>query len=89
MFYIIHNSGLYFHNKGRIILFETQEEASSFMNMFLQYATEKLMQDGRIGEIMRAQMVLANECKITQASPNIQDVECGVVFMKELFENTR
>lgn len=87
MFVIIHQSGLYFHNKGRIILFESQQEASNFMNMFIQYSTNRLAQEGDLGEAMHVPIVVMHECKITPVDFDINTVECGTVLARELFEN--
>lgn len=86
MFIIIHQSGLYFHNKGRIILFEYQEEAQNFMNMFVQYSIGQLMQDGRIHEVMQAQ-IIPTQCKISPVDFDMDKIECGTVLARELFEN--
>ena len=86
MFTIMHQSGLYFHNKGRIILFESQEEVNNFMNMFIQYSINRLMQEGRIHEIIQAQMI-PNQCKISSVDFDIEKVKCGTVLARELFEN--
>lgn len=85
MFTIIHQSGLYFHNKGRIILFESQDEAQNFMSMFVQYSIGQLMQDGRIHEIMQAQ-VIPTQCKISKVDFDVEKVKCGTVLARELFE---
>lgn len=87
MLVIKHISGTYFHNKGRIILFESEKEASNFMNIFIQYATNRLSQEGNAEEIMRVPIFAMSECAITSVDFDIQKVERGVVFARELFEN--
>ena len=89
MFTIIHSSGLYFHNKGRIILFESEQEAQNFINMFIQYSMNQMNQEGRIDEIMRVPIVAMHECQIIPVNFNIEEVKCGIVLAKELFENVR
>lgn len=86
MFVIQHLDGTYFHNKGRIILFTEPQEAQNFINMFIQYAMGRLMQEERIGEVMKAQMMSA-QCDIKPVNFNINKVECGTVLARELFEN--
>lgn len=86
MFTIMYQNKLYFHNKGRIILFESQEEARNFMNMFIQYSMDMLAQNGDIHAIMEAQMLPA-QCQITSVDFDIDTVECGTVWARELFEN--
>ena len=87
MFIIKPQNGICFHNKGRIILFETTKEAQSFMNMFVQYSTNRLAQEGNAEEIMRVPIFAVSECRIIPVDFDIQKVECGVVFARELFEN--
>ena len=89
MFVIIHSSGLYFHNKNRIILFESEQEAQNFINMFVQYSMNQMNQEGRIDEIMRVPIVVMHECQIIPVNFNIEEVKCGTVLAKELFENVR
>ena len=85
MYIIKHQNGLYFHNKGRIILFERPEEAQNFLEMFIQYSTERLLHEGNLGKVMEAQM-LPSQCSISIADFDIDNVECGTVLSKELFE---
>lgn len=87
MFVIMHQSGLYFHNKGRIILFESQQEANNFMQMFMNYSMNRLGQEGRVEETMRVPIVVMHECKILPVDFDIDKVECGTVLARELFEN--
>ena len=89
MFIIKHRSGVYFYNKGRIILFESEQEASNFMNMFIQYSTNKLAHERRVEEAMQVPIFAMSECAIMQVDFDIKNVECGVVFCRELFENAR
>lgn len=85
MFAIIHKNGLYFHNKGRIILFESEQEASNFINMFINYSANRLAQENRMEEVMRTPFI-AMECNIIPVTFDIDKVECGIVWAKELFE---
>ena len=89
MFVIMHSSKLYFHNKGRIILFETEQEAQSFLEMFTQYSIEQIAQSGDMGAIMQAQIEIAHNCYILPVNFDVNTVECGTVFARELFENAR
>ena len=43
LFCIVRTNGAYYHNKGRIILFESEHEAQNFINMFIQNSTERLL----------------------------------------------
>lgn len=85
LFCIIRNNGVYYHNKGRIILFELEQEAQNFINLFIQYSTERLMHKNPI-EGMKASMVIVNESQIIPVNFDINKVECGVVYARELME---
>lgn len=87
MFVIKHKSRLYFHNKGRIILFESQQEANDFINMFVQYSTSMFMQEQRMAEAMQVPIVIMHECEIIPIDFDMDTVECGTVLARELFES--
>lgn len=86
MFVIMHQTGLYFHNKGKIILFKSQQEAQSFLEMFINYSTNRLAQDGDMMAVMQVPIVAMHQCAITPVDFDIENVECGTVFAEELFE---
>ena len=88
MFYIIHSSGLYFHNKGRIILFESQDEAQNFVEMFIQYSTNRIMQENPM-EVMQVPITIMRECKIATVDFDINEIKCGTVLAYDLFEEAR
>ena len=49
---------VYMHEKGKIILFSTVEEASNFVSLFFDYAMNRAAQEGGLGlipQIMMAQ----------------------------------
>ena len=87
MFVIMHNSGLYFHNKGRIILYESQQEAQNFMEMFINYSTNMLAQEGRMSEVIQVPLVVMHECRIIPVDFDVDTVECGTVLCRELFKD--
>lgn len=89
MFTIMHTSGAYFHNKGRIILFVSEQEANNFIQMFIQYSISRLGQEGRIGEVMQVPVFVMHECTITPVDFDVENVECGTVMASELFEDAR
>lgn len=90
MLVIMHQSGLYFHNKGRIILFTSQEEAQYFLELFSQYSMQRLLQEGHQPmSIMSIPMVLQGECKIVPVDFDIEKIECGTVMASELLEKVR
>lgn len=89
MFVTTHQSGLYFHNKGRIILFESQQEAQYFLELFSQYSMQRLAQDGNPMKIMQVPIILQNECRIIPVDFDIEKVKCGTVLASELLEKVR
>lgn len=89
MLVIIHQSGLYFHNKGRIILFESEQEAQYFLELFSQYSMQMLAQNDNPMRVMQVPIILQNECRITPVDFDIEKVECGTVFASELLEKVR
>ena len=84
MFIIMHSSGLYFHKKGKIILFDSKEQAQYFLNGFIQYSTNEFAQQGDMDMAMQAPIIIMNEFRIMMASENIEEVECGVVYARDL-----
>lgn len=88
MLVIQHNSGLFFHNKGRIILFESEQEATYFMRLFSQYASYMVAQAeaGDPVAMMRVTRILTTECQILPATFNTNTVECGTVLASELLQ---
>lgn len=90
LFCIIRTNGTYFHNKGRIILFESEDESQNFINMFIQYSTERLIHETRNPlDGMKAPMKIMNESQIIPIDFDIDTVECGVVYARELMEKIR
>lgn len=89
MLVIMHTNGLYFHNKGRIILFTSQDEAQYFLELFSQYSMQRLAQEGQMMSVMQVPMVLQGECKIVPVNFDIEKVPCGTVMASELLEKVR
>ena len=90
LFCIVRTNGAYYHNKGRIILFESEQEAQNFINMFIQYSTERFMHEsGNPLDSMKAPMMIMNESQIIPVNFDIDTVECGVVYARELMEKIR
>lgn len=88
MFVIMHSNNYYYHNKGRIILFETQDEIQYFLELFSQYSTQRLMAEGNPIGAMQASMVIQSNYKIIPDFDTTK-VTCGTITMRELFEETR
>ena len=88
MYVIKHSNNCYFHNKGRIILFESQQEIQYFLELFSQYSTQRLMQEGNPIGAMQASMIIQSGCEIV---PNFDTtkVTCSTITMRELFDRAR
>ena len=88
MLYIIKwSNGLYFHNKGRIILFESINQAKEFINLFIQYSMNELKRQNRMQEAVSMPFTISSNSTIMDIDFDIDKVECGTVFASELFEN--
>lgn len=87
MLYVIkYSNGLYFHNKGRIILFKSIDEANDFLNLFIQFSINVFEKENNIPEAMKVPFTVTANSKITNIDFDIDKVECGTVFASELFE---
>lgn len=84
MFTIMRPNREYFHSQGKIIIFETPEEANAFIKAFIQYSVQRLHAEGRTQEAMTAPMVIMQESNLVPVDFDIDTVECGVVFCKDL-----
>ena len=84
MFTIMNSNGEYFHKEGKIILFENQEEANNFINYFIRYSVQRLHNEGRATEAMSAPMVILQRSKLAPVDFDINAVECGVVYCRDL-----
>lgn len=87
---MVRTNGAYYHNKGRIVLFESEHEAQNFINMFIKYSTERLLNEsGNLLDGMKAPMKIMNKSRIIHVDFDIDTVECGVVYARELMEKIR
>lgn len=84
MFVIKMRDGTYFHTKGKIILFDTIQEANEFLNYFVQYSVNRLSREGRGNEAMTAPIRVMSESMISQLDFDIDKVECGVVYARDM-----
>ena len=84
MFTIMRPSREYFHSQGKIIIFETPEEANAFVNAFVHYSVQRLQAEGRGAEALTAPMIIMQESNLVPVDFDINTVECGVVFCKDL-----
>lgn len=88
MYVIMHSNNCYFHNKGKIITFESQDEAQYYLELFSQYATQRLMQEGNPIAAMQSSMTIQSKCRIV---PNFDatTVTCGTITAREILERAR
>ena len=86
MLYVIkHKNGTYFHNNGRIILYESPEQAMRFLEAFINYAMNRLAQEGADHmELMSAPLVIQSNSHIMEIDFDIDNVECGTVYVTDI-----
>lgn len=85
LFVIKHSNGTYFHNKGRIILYESPEQATRFLEEFINYAMNRLVREGANQmEIMTVPMTVQMNSHIMNIDFDIDEVECGTVYATDL-----
>ena len=85
MLYVIKCSdGSYFHNKGRIILYESQDQAQVYLQEFIRYAIQRVAQEqGRLAS-MTVPTTVISETYITPIDFDVDSVECGTVYLADL-----
>ena len=83
-FIIKHSDGRYFHNKGRIILFETDNQAVRFLQDFIVYAQQRLLQEGNQHEAMICPITIQSNSHIMPIDFRIEDAECGTVYVTDI-----
>lgn len=84
MFTIIYSNKEYFHKNGKIILFESIEEAKEFLTFFINYSIQRLTQEGRIHEEIITLKMISQNSKIVPVDFDINTIECGTILCKEL-----
>jgi hypothetical protein len=84
MYVIKMRDGTYFHKDGKIILFESEQEINEFINCFVQYSVNRLSREGRRQEAMTAPMCIISESVAVPVDFNIDTVECGVVYARDM-----
>jgi len=77
-------NGIYMHDNGKIILFNSQEEINSFVQGFINYATQRAIKEGhmlKIGEIIAA----GNNVAIDEwRDGDEKSCTCGTIKYEEL-----
>ena len=76
------DNGYYFHEKGKIILFETPEEANALLNSFYQYAIAKLVSETGPQGIFEVQHIISAFNIIEKNF--IETPPCGIVYFKDI-----
>lgn len=84
LFVIKRMNGAYYHNKNKIILFESEQDAENFINLFARYSTERLISENNPIEAMKAPMIIMSESKIIPIDFDIKKHE--TIYAKELME---
>ena len=84
MFVIMRPNGDYIHRDGKIILFESREETNAFLTQLTEYSIMRLQQEGRMEEAMFAPMTIANEARVFPVDFDVNAVECGVIYAREM-----
>ena len=82
--YTIMRGREYFHKDGKIILFENPQEANEFIDYLIRYSVQQLQSQGRVGEAMSAPMRIIQQSCLTSVNFDIDNVECGVIYCKDL-----
>lgn len=75
-------NGVYFHDHGKIILFNNQNEINTFVNGFLHYSEQRMMQEGRIFEIASV-MSSANNIVVEEWTDKMS-CDCGTINYNDL-----
>lgn len=83
MFIIKTRDGQYFHNKGRIILYETQNQAQRYIEEFIQYALTRVAQEDPM-KAMSVPITVMQNSVITPVDFDIDNVECGTVYVTDI-----
>lgn len=84
MYVIKQRDGTYFHKGGKIILFESEAQINEFLNAFIQYSVNRLMQEGRHHEAMTAPMQIMSGSIAMPVDFDIDTVPCGVVWASDM-----
>ena len=76
------DDGYYFHKEGKIILFNTVEEAIMFIQMFNQYSTERLLSEQGPEGIFELHSVMPLLTIIEEDF--VETPPCGVVNFEDI-----
>ena len=80
MLVIKNRDNTYWHNKKRIISFDSIDEANLFIQLFQDYATKRLLMEHRVFEIMNVGEILSTVQIVNE------NITSETVSAKELLE---
>lgn len=75
-------NNVYLHDHGKIILFNNQNEINYFVQNFLHYSEQRMMQEGRIFEVANV-MNAANNIKVEEWTDRMT-CPCGTINYNDL-----
>ena len=85
MLYIMKNAdGYYFHCKGKIILFESVQQAQIYLQRFIQWGAQKHLENGDQGAAMTFPMIVQSQTKLMEIDFDPDTVPCGTVYATDL-----
>ena len=79
------SNGYYFHDKGKIILFEDPHEANAFIQAFHQYCTARLVAERGPRGIFELHDTLSTLTIIEKDF--VETPQCGVITFSEIKRN--
>ena len=83
-FVIKHSDGTYFHNKGRIILFETDSQAVRFLQGLIAYSQQRFISEGNQREAMICPITIQNNSRIIPIDFKVEEVECETIYVTDI-----
>ena len=85
MLYVIKDSnGYYFHNKGKIILYESQNQANRYLKEFIQYAIQRVTKEQGTHATISVPIIIMNNSYIMPIDFEIDEVECGTIYATDI-----
>lgn len=79
------NNGYYFHEKGKIILFEDPNEANAFIQMFHQYCAARLVSERGPEGIFELHSLISTLVIVEEDF--VETPPCGVITFSEIKRN--
>ena len=84
MYYIYYEPNYYIHNKGKIILFQTPEEAMNFIQQFIGYSANRAVREGKnpLNVIMAQNAMQIKEFHAKE----FETASCGFINFSDLIK---